>query len=93
MIAVVVGVPLGIIAGYKHNTFADLTTMLGSLVGVSMPIFWLALMLLWIFGLKLNLFPTTGRIDSEVELRTITSPGTTSRSSAPGSRWWRCRSS
>ncbi len=72
IIAVLVGVPLGAVAGYRHNTFVDLGTMLGSLVGVSMPIFWLALMLLWIFGLKLGWFPTTGRIDSEVELQTIT---------------------
>ncbi len=72
IIAVVVGIPLGVIAGYKHNTLIDLGTMLGSLVGVSMPIFWLALMLLWIFGLKLGWFPTTGRIDSEVGLQTIT---------------------
>ena len=71
-IAVLVGVPLGAIAGYRHNTMVDLGTMFGSLVGVSMPIFWLALMLLWIFGLKLGWFPTTGRIDSEVGLKTIT---------------------
>lgn len=72
IIAVLVGVPLGALAGYRHNTFIDLTTMVGSLVGVSMPIFWLALMLLWLFGLKLDWFPTTGRIDSGVELRTVT---------------------
>jgi peptide/nickel transport system permease protein len=72
LIAVVVGVPLGAVAGYRHNTYVDLGTMFGSLVGVSMPIFWLALMLLWVFGLKLGWFPTTGRIDSEVELQTIT---------------------
>jgi peptide/nickel transport system permease protein len=72
IIAVLVGIPLGALAGYRHNTFIDLTTMFGSLVGVSMPIFWLALMLLWVFGLKLGWFPTTGRLDPEVELRTIT---------------------
>jgi peptide/nickel transport system permease protein len=72
IIAVLLGVPLGALAGYRHNTLIDLGTMFGSLIGVSMPIFWLALMLLWIFGLKLDWFPTTGRIDPEVELRTIT---------------------
>ena len=71
-IAIVVGVPLGVIAGYKHNSFADLGTTFGSLVGVSMPIFWLALMLLWIFGLKLGWFPIGGRIDRSVDLQTIT---------------------
>jgi peptide/nickel transport system permease protein len=72
IIAVLVSIPLGILAGYKQNTFIDLIVMFGSLLGVSMPIFWLALMLLWFFGLKLGLFPTTGRIDPGVGLQTIT---------------------
>jgi len=72
VIAVLVGIPLGALAGYKHNTFIDLGTTVGALIGVSMPIFWLALMLLYAFGLKLGWFPTTGRIDPEVNLRAIT---------------------
>lgn len=72
ILAVLVGIPLGVLAGYKHNTFIDLSTTFGALVGVSMPVFWLGLMLLWVFGLKLGWFPTTGRIDTEIELRTIT---------------------
>jgi len=72
VLAVLIGVPLGMLAGYKHNTFIDLSTTFGALVGVSMPIFWLGLMLLWFFGLKLGWFPTTGRIGTEVELQTIT---------------------
>ncbi|TDI85681.1 MAG: ABC transporter permease [Chloroflexi bacterium] len=72
IIAIVVGVPLGVIAGYKHNSFADLGTTFGSLIGVSMPIFWLALILLWIFGLKLGWFPIGGRIDRSVDLQIIT---------------------
>jgi peptide/nickel transport system permease protein len=71
-LAILVGIPLGILAGYRHNSFIDLGTTFGALVGVSMPIFWLGLMLLWLFGLKLNWFPTTGRIDQDVQLQTIT---------------------
>jgi len=71
-IAVIVGIPLGVIAAYRHNSFIDLNTTILALVGVSMPIFWLALMLLWVFGLKLDWFPTSGRIDPSVELNTIT---------------------
>jgi peptide/nickel transport system permease protein len=71
-IAVIVGIPLGVVAAYRHNTFVDLNTTVVSLIGVSMPIFWLALMLLWVFGLKLDWFPTTGRIDPTIELNTIT---------------------
>lgn len=72
IIAVIFGVPLGVFAGYRHNSYIDLGTTLGALVGVSMPIFWLGLMLLWLFGLKLNWFPTTGRIGAGVDLNTIT---------------------
>jgi len=71
-IAVIAGIPLGVIAAYRHNSFIDLNTTILALVGVSMPIFWLALMLLWVFGLKLDWFPTSGRIDPSVELNTIT---------------------
>ncbi len=71
-IAIVVGVPLGVIAAYRHNSVTDLGTTFGSLVGVSMPIFWLALMMLWIFGLKLGWFPIGGRIDRSVDLQVIT---------------------
>lgn len=71
-LAVLAGVPLGVFAGYKHNSFIDLGTTVGALIGVSMPIFWLGLMLLWVFGLKLDWFPTTGRIDPEVSLETVT---------------------
>jgi peptide/nickel transport system permease protein len=67
-IAVIIGIPLGAIAGYKHNSWIDLANTLVSLVGVSMPIFWLALLLLWGFGLKLGWFPTTGRIGNDIEL-------------------------
>ena len=63
---------MGVIAGYKHNSFADLGTTIGSLIGVSMPIFWLALIMLWIFGLKLGWFPIGGRIDRSVDLQIIT---------------------
>lgn len=72
IIAIIIGIPLGVVAGYKHNTFIDLSTTFGALVGVSMPIFWLALMLLWVFGLKLDWFPTTGRLDPNIDLNKIT---------------------
>lgn len=71
-LSVIVGIPLGTIAGYKHNTFVDLANTFGALVGVSMPIFWLALILLWLFGLKLGWFPTNGRLSPGIDLETVT---------------------
>ena len=40
-VAVLIGVPAGIISGYKHNSAADVVTMVGANIGVSMPVFWL----------------------------------------------------
>ena len=67
-IAVVVGVPLGVISAYRHNSKLDVFTMLGANVGVSMPVFWLGLMLQYIFAVKLRdtpfQLPPSGRLDA-----------------------------
>lgn len=71
-IAVLVGVPLGVLAAARHNSAVDLGSMVVALVGVSMPVFWLGLMLVYVFAFKLGWFPTGGRIDSSAELQTVT---------------------
>ncbi|MBL8147208.1 MAG: ABC transporter permease [Anaerolineae bacterium] len=64
--AVTFGVPLGIIAAYKRNSAADALTMLVANIGVSMPVFWLGLMLAFIFGVILKdtpfALPPSGRL-------------------------------
>lgn len=72
MIAIVVGVPLGIISSVRRGSWVDTGTMLGSLVGISMPIFWLGLLLLWFFGVVLGWLPFIGRLSPNVEIQTIT---------------------
>ncbi len=59
-IAVSLSIPLGIIAAVKQNTFIDSLTMFVALLGVSIPVFWLGLMLLLFFSLKLGWFPVSG---------------------------------
>ncbi len=71
-IAVLVGIPLGVLAAARHNSALDLVSMVAALVGVSMPVFWLGLMLVYVFAFRLGLFPTSGRLSTGVELRTIT---------------------
>lgn len=70
MIAVVVGVPMGVIAARKHNTAIDSGTMAFANVGVSMPVFWLGLMLAYVFALVLRdtpfALPPSGRISAGV---------------------------
>jgi dipeptide transport system permease protein len=61
--ATVFGIPLGIYAAIKRNSFFDYFLMSGSLIGYSMPIFWWGLILILIFSVKLGLTPVSGRID------------------------------
>ncbi len=69
-IAVVVGVPMGIIAARKHNTAIDSATMAFANIGVSMPVFWLGLMLAYVFALVLKgtpfALPPSGRLTAGV---------------------------
>ncbi|KMY53109.1 peptide ABC transporter permease [Bacillus sp. FJAT-27231] len=61
IIAVIVGVNAGIISAWFQNSWFDYLLMVLALVGVSMPIFWLGLMEQYVFSIKLDLLPTTGR--------------------------------
>lgn len=60
--ALVLGIPLGIIAATKRDQWIDHGTRVFSLIGVSMPIFWLGLILLLLFYFRLGLFPAGGRL-------------------------------
>lgn len=62
-IAVAVGVPLGVLSAVRADRPTDQVSRLVSLVGVSMPAFWLALLLQIFFGLRLGWLPVSGRLD------------------------------
>ncbi len=70
--AIVVGVPAGIISATRRNSIFDNVGMVGALIGVSMPIFWLGLMMIYFFGVQLDWFPTYGRIPVDFSLETVT---------------------
>lgn len=59
-LATVFGVTIGIIAGVKQNSKFDYLSMLVALLGLSMPVFWLGLMLMLLFSIKLEWFPAVG---------------------------------
>lgn len=59
-IAVVVGMSLGFFAAYRRGTFGDAAAMVVAIVGVSMPHFWLGLLLLFLFALQLQWLPVAG---------------------------------
>jgi peptide/nickel transport system permease protein len=63
LFAIVVGVPLGFIAAKRYQGLLDNTSLILSLIGISFPVFFLALLLKYIFSIQLGLLPTIGRID------------------------------
>jgi len=70
--AIVFGVPLGIISAYYRNSAVDVGTMVGANIGVSMPVFWLGLMLAYIFSVALKdtifVLPPSGRLPAGYEV-------------------------
>jgi len=61
LIAVVLGIPLGLWAGLRPNGIAGRTIMAGSILGFSLPTFWVGLMLIMVFSVMLGWLPSTGR--------------------------------
>jgi ABC-type dipeptide/oligopeptide/nickel transport system permease component len=61
LIAVAVGVPIGLIAAVRRSTWVDYLAMATSLSTLSMPVFWLAIVAIWLFSLQLGWLPVSGR--------------------------------
>lgn len=70
LVSVVIGIPLGVLSAVKHNSWIDVLTMIWANIGVSMPVFWLGLMLAYVFSLTLRdtflWLPPSGRLTSGV---------------------------
>jgi len=60
VISLCIAIPAGIISAVRKNTIIDHLCMSGALLGVSIPNFWLGLLLIWLFSLTLHLFPSYG---------------------------------
>jgi peptide/nickel transport system permease protein len=63
ILAVVFGIPLGMYAGLKPDAPASKAVMAGSILGFSLPTFWVGLMLIMVFAVMLGWLPSTGRGD------------------------------
>jgi len=61
LFSIVIGVPLGLYAGLKPDTIAARTIMAGSILGFSLPTFWVGLMLIMVFAVQIGILPSTGR--------------------------------
>lgn len=59
--ALVLAIPLGILSAVKRGSMLDMGSMFGALVGISMPHFWLGIMMMLLFSIQLGWLPTSGR--------------------------------
>src|SRR3984957_8639519 len=66
LLSVLLGVPLGLYAGLRPDGFAARSIMAGSILGFSLPSFWVGLMLIMVFAVQLGWLPSTGRGQTEM---------------------------
>ena len=69
LIAIVLGIPLGLWAGLRPNGVAGRSIMAGSILGFSLPTFWVGLMLIMVFSVMLGWLPSNGRGRDDAPLR------------------------
>lgn len=72
LFATIIGILLGVVAAVKKNSIFDAAGMLVALVGISIPIFWLGIMMIMLFSGYLHLLPTGGRINVLLEPPEVT---------------------
>lgn len=67
LFAVIIGIPFGILAAVRKNTIVDNLATSFSLLGVSLPVFWLGLLLVYLFAVNLQWLPAGGRLSIDVD--------------------------
>jgi len=72
LIALAVGVPVGVVAATRRYSALDYGAMLLALVGISTPVFWAGIVLIYLLSFRLGLFPIGGIVGNDVDLRHIT---------------------
>jgi peptide/nickel transport system permease protein len=65
--AVGLGIPLGFVAAKRYRSWVDQGSLVVSLIGISIPVFFLGILLKYVFAVKLGLLPTVGRIDVRLD--------------------------
>jgi peptide/nickel transport system permease protein len=71
-IALIVGLPAGVLAAIRRRTGVEYATMVLSLVGISMPVFWIGLMLIYWLGARAAWFPLSGTVSNTVDIPSVT---------------------
>jgi peptide/nickel transport system permease protein len=68
LFAVTFGIPLGYVAAKRYGTWVDHSSLVLSLLGISIPVFFLAILLKYVFAVELGWLPTVGRIDVLIDI-------------------------
>lgn len=72
LVAIVIALPIGVYSAIRHNSLWDHSGMTLALVGISVPNFWLGIMLIFFLGGQLNLLPVAGRLTYGVNVTPVT---------------------
>lgn len=72
LFALLVAFPIGIISAVRQNSLLDRLSMATAFLGISMPAFWLGIILILIFAVWLRWLPVQGRLDANIDLQTVT---------------------
>ncbi|MCC7426797.1 MAG: ABC transporter permease [Alphaproteobacteria bacterium] len=72
LVAIMVAIPLGVMAAVRRDTWLDRACTVGGLFGVSMPGFWFGILLILLFAVELRLLPVGGRLGYDYEVARIT---------------------
>ncbi|WP_017380642.1 ABC transporter permease [Paenisporosarcina sp. TG-14] len=72
LFSVLIGIPIGVYSAVKQNSLIDRLSMGGSFFGISVPPFWLGIVLIFIFSVHLGWTPVKGRVDFGIEIQRIT---------------------
>ncbi len=72
LVGLIIAIPVGIISAVKQNSLVDNVSMAGAFLGISMPAFWLGILLLMVFSVNLKWLPVQGRIGFGIPLQEIT---------------------
>lgn len=72
ILGVAIGISIGILSAIKRNSWLDVVATLGALIGVSMPIYWLALILIYALAVNRQIFPPSARLDVDLSVTRYT---------------------
>ncbi|MCX7840781.1 MAG: ABC transporter permease [Anaerolineae bacterium] len=72
LISLIIALPIGILSAVRQNSLLDRLSMAGAFLGISMPGFWLGIILILFFAVRLQVLPAQGRLSYDVQLQEIT---------------------